>query len=128
MDPKHLELPDGVKELLRNPSVKQGYEESAEVAEICRSLAEARKMVRISQQELAQKSGVDQAEISRIEAGALSRGPTLLTLVRLARAMGMHLHIQFRCQVEGGTVGVEFTPDVSARDQMLQMSAAVAER
>ena len=128
MDMQHLELPNGVKELLREPRVKQGYEESAEVAEICRTLAEARKLVKISQQELAQRSGVDQAEISRIEAGALSRGPTLLTLVRLARAMGMHLHIQFRCDVEGGTVGFDFTPDVSVRDEVLQISATAEER
>jgi transcriptional regulator with XRE-family HTH domain len=128
MDMQHLELPNSVKELLREPRVKQGYEESAEVAEICRTLAEARKLVKISQQELAQRSGVDQAEISRIEAGALSRGPTLLTLVRLARAMGMHLHIQFRCDVEGGTVGFDFRPDVSVRDEVLQISATAAER
>ena len=49
----------------------------------------------MSQQDLAAASGIPQAEISRMESGMLSRGPTLLTLVRLARAMQQNLLIAF---------------------------------
>ena len=59
----------------------------------------------MSQERLAQLSGIPQAEISRIESGLLSRGPTLLTLVRLARAMEQSLRIEFEKR-DAATPGV----------------------
>lgn len=48
-------------------------------------LAEARKLQGLSQRELESRSGVDQADISRIERGELA--PTSSTLLRLTMAM-----------------------------------------
>lgn len=99
---KDLELPEAVTNLLQKPDVRRGFEESAAVANICRALANTRQLVGISQKQLAEKSGVDQAEISRIEAGTQSRGPTLLTLVRLTRAMGIQMQLDVVPNLQAG--------------------------
>lgn len=101
MESKDFHLPDDVELLLQDRNLRRGFEESVMVADICRALAETRKAAGISQKELASQSGIDQAEISRIEAGTQSRGPTLFTLARLANAMDMRLHVQFVSRVQG---------------------------
>ena len=47
----------------------------------------------MSQAALEDASGIGQAEISRYESGSMERGPSLLTLVRLAHAAGKRLVI-----------------------------------
>ncbi|MBV7292678.1 helix-turn-helix transcriptional regulator [Corynebacterium sp. TAE3-ERU16] len=51
----------------------------------------ARKERKITQMELAEVSGVDQAEISRIENGRAN--PTLDTVSRLAAALGKEIRL-----------------------------------
>lgn len=58
------------------------------------ALASARARASLSQSELAQKSGVDQSDISKIERGIAN--PSVLTLKRLAEAMGMELKISMQ--------------------------------
>ena len=48
----------------------------------------------ITQEELAQRTGIRQSNISRIESGAVS--PTIETLARLASGLGKTLKIEFR--------------------------------
>ncbi|HEY2819262.1 MAG TPA: helix-turn-helix transcriptional regulator [Casimicrobiaceae bacterium] len=91
-------LPRRAIEAVKNRKGREAHEDSVEVAAICRMIATARKQSGLSQDVLAERSGVPQAEISRIESGMLSRGPTLLTLVRLARAMGESLRVQFEAR------------------------------
>lgn len=55
-------------------------------------LAHRRRTRGLSQRQLAARSGVNQADVSRIERGALS--PTTATLERLARALGARLRIE----------------------------------
>ncbi len=93
-------LPRRARALLNTAERRRAFDDSAEVAAICRTIATARKQAGLSQEEVAQRSGVPQAEISRIESGMLSRGPTLLTLVRLTRAMQQTLRVQFEAQQE----------------------------
>lgn len=57
------------------------------------TFAEARKSRNISQVELSKRSGVIQADISRIENGKAN--PTMNVLERLANALGMKLDISF---------------------------------
>ena len=57
------------------------------------SLEEARKYLNISQVELSKKTGIIQADISRIERG--SANPSISILKRLAESMGMNLKIIF---------------------------------
>ena len=55
--------------------------------------AEARNRQNLTQKELAEKTGIAQTEISRIESGA--RNPSLKILQRLADGMGMVLKVSF---------------------------------
>ncbi|MBS7295619.1 MAG: helix-turn-helix transcriptional regulator [Treponema sp.] len=57
------------------------------------SFAEARKARNISQVELSKKTGIIQADISRIENGKAN--PTLDVLKRLAEALEMKINISF---------------------------------
>lgn len=63
------------------------------VKKIYSSFAEARKSRNISQIELSRRSGVIQADISRIENGKAN--PTINVLNRLADALGMKVNISF---------------------------------
>jgi transcriptional regulator with XRE-family HTH domain len=56
-----------------------------------RALREARRRAGLSQRELAEKSGVPQSTIGRIEAGAVD--PRARTLDRLLRACGLDLEL-----------------------------------
>ena len=55
------------------------------------ALLEARAKVGISQSELSARTGIDQSDISKIERGVAN--PSILTLSRLASALGMELKI-----------------------------------
>ncbi|WP_274518399.1 helix-turn-helix transcriptional regulator [Bifidobacterium cuniculi] len=55
------------------------------------ALFRAREEARLSQEQLAELSGVDRTTVNRIERGKLN--PSMRTLDRLARAMGKTLHI-----------------------------------
>ena len=57
------------------------------------NLTVARESAEITQKELAKKTGIDQANISKIERGIAN--PSLSTLKRLAHGMGMQLKIEF---------------------------------
>lgn len=56
------------------------------------SLAEARRQRGLKQRELAELSGVDQGDISRIERGVLA--PTTPTLLRLAEGLNARVTIE----------------------------------
>ena len=57
------------------------------------TLTLAREYAEITQKELAKKTGINQANISKIERGIAN--PSLATLKRLATGMGMQLKIEF---------------------------------
>lgn len=57
------------------------------------SLASARERVHLTQKQLAEKTGIYQADISKIERGI--GNPSLSTLKRLADGLGMELKIDF---------------------------------
>lgn len=54
-------------------------------------LLQLRKQMGVTQKQLASASGINQAEISRIERGETN--PTVLTLARLLRPLGSRLSI-----------------------------------
>ena len=63
--------------------VPESDRDLVQVGRLMRTLREARGL---TQRQLQQLSGVDQAEISRIEVGAGSRGMTISQMATLARA------------------------------------------
>jgi transcriptional regulator with XRE-family HTH domain len=52
-------------------------------------LKTARKVARLTQQELAKRAGVDTALISRLESGTRSRRPSYESIVRIARVLNL---------------------------------------
>ena len=61
--------------------------------EIIQSLVDARKANGLTQKQLAEKTGITQSDISKLENGGAN--PSLRTLRRLAAALGMRVKIEF---------------------------------
>ena len=61
--------------------------------DIIQSMIDARKEQNISQKELSLRTGITQADISRIENG--NRNPSLNMLKKLAKGLGMTLRVEF---------------------------------
>lgn len=62
--------------------------------QIARALVEARQIKHVTQQQLAERTGIAQADISRLENG--NSNPTLRTLQRLADGLEMTVQVGFR--------------------------------
>lgn len=82
-----------VNEQLQDPEFRKEYEAARPEYELTRSLIAARIAAGMTQKDLAEKSGVRQSNISRIENGNCV--PTLQTLMALANALGKKLSISF---------------------------------
>ena len=70
-----------------------GRHEISITAALAETLMEARETVGITQKQLAEKTGIYQSDISKIERGLAN--PSLSTLQRLAEGMGAQLKIDF---------------------------------
>ena len=82
------------RELMKNPEFQAEYEALAPDYEIIQALIDARKVSGLTQKQLAEKTGIAQGDISKLEAG--NSNPSLKTLKRLADGMGMNLRIEFQ--------------------------------
>ena len=69
------------------------YEAFQPEMDVIRAIVEARTSQKLTQKELAERTGIDQADISRLENG--TRNPSVNLLKRLADGMGMTLKIEF---------------------------------
>lgn len=70
----------------RDPQAAACMDEQGALMDAAVELMLAREAAHLSQEQLAEKSGVSRITISRIETGRIS--PSLKTLSRLAQAMG----------------------------------------
>lgn len=82
-----------LKEQLKNPEFKTEWDKLDPEFQIIRSLIEIRNERHLSQKQLAEITGITQADISRIENG--NANPSLKTLQRLANGLGMKLKLEF---------------------------------
>ena len=82
------------KKLIKNPAFREEYERTRPEFQITRALIKARCEQNLTQKELAEKTGIRQSNISRIESGACS--PNVATLHALAKGLGKELHIEFK--------------------------------
>ena len=81
------------KQLLQNDEVKTKYERLEPEYQVIRAIVAARQEQHLTQQELAERTGIDRSDISKLENG--SANPSLRTLKRLAAGLGMQLQINF---------------------------------
>ena len=61
--------------------------------DVIRAIVNARTNQNLTQNELAKRTGINQADISKLENG--TRNPSINLLKRLAEGMGMNLKIEF---------------------------------
>ena len=80
-------------EQMKDPEFKAEYDALEPEFAVVSAMIEARKTSGLTQKELAEKTGINQADISRIE--NMNGNPSLRTLKRLAAGMGMQLHLSF---------------------------------
>lgn len=75
------------------PAFAAEYEAQRPEYEAIRAVIAARLACNMTQKELAEKTGIRQSNISRIENGSAS--PTIDTLARIAAGLGKQLKIDF---------------------------------
>lgn len=80
-------------ELIQDPGFKKEYDSLQTERDIALAIISARNNAGMTQNELAKKSGISQADISRLETG--NRNPSIALLQRLAQAMNTVLRIEF---------------------------------
>lgn len=78
---------------LKDPEVKKEYEALEPEFDIIQAIIDARKSRNITQKELAERTGINQADISKLENG--NGNPTLGLLKRLADGMDMVMKLEF---------------------------------
>ena len=84
---------DFLTEQLKDPALKAEYDALEPEFSVIQAMIDARKASGLTQQQLAEKTGIAQADISKLENG--SANPSLRTLRRLAAGMGMQLKLEF---------------------------------
>lgn len=77
-----------------NPALQTAYKELEPEYEVIRQVIAARTEQGLTQRELAEKIGIKQSNISRLESG--NYNPSLDFLRRIAAGLGKELHIEFR--------------------------------
>ena len=84
---------DYLKEQLQDPAFKAEYDALEPEYAIMQAMIDARKASGLTQKELAERTGISQGDISKMENG--SANPSIRTLQRLAAGMGMKLQLEF---------------------------------
>ena len=84
---------DFLKEQLQNQEVRAEYDALEPEFAIIQAMIDARKSKGMTQKQLADATGINQADISKLERG--NANPSLHTLQRLAAGMGMRLKLEF---------------------------------
>ena len=82
-----------IREQMKDPEFKELYEKSEGEYQVAREIIKARIEKNMTQQELAEKTGMRQSNISRIENGRCS--PRVETLSIIAEGLGKKLEIRF---------------------------------
>ena len=87
------EFRDLLNEQLKDPEFKKEWDDIQPEMDIIRAMIDNRIAQNLTQKELAERTGINQADISKLENG--TRNPSLKMLKRLAAGMGMALKIEF---------------------------------
>ena len=84
---------DFFNELMEDPEVRQEYAALDPEFQLIRAMIKARHEAGLTQKELAEKTGLQQSNISRIENG--NGNPSIATLNKIAQGMGKKLIVAF---------------------------------
>lgn len=86
-------LNDFKEKQMQNPEFEKEYVKIQPEMNIIRAIVNARVSQNLTQKELAERTGIDQADISKMENG--TRNPSINLLKRLTEGMDMTLKIEF---------------------------------
>lgn len=81
------------EEQMQNPGFEKEYDKIQPEMDVIRAIVDARISQNLTQKELAERTGINQADISKLENG--TRNPSVNLLKRLADGMDMALKIEF---------------------------------
>ena len=81
------------EEQMKDLAFAKEYEAIQPEMDVIRAIVDARTSQNMTQKELAERTGINQADISKLENG--TRNPSVNLLKRLADGMGMALKIEF---------------------------------
>ncbi len=87
------EFREYLDEQLQDPEFKAEYDALEDEFVIIQAMIDARKNSGLTQKQLAERTGIAQSDISKLENG--NANPSLRTLRRLAAGMGMKVKIEF---------------------------------
>lgn len=87
------EFKEFLNEQLQDEEFRKEWEDIQSEMDVIRAMVDARLSQNITQKELADRTGINQADISKLENG--TRNPSLKLLKRLADGMGMTLKLEF---------------------------------
>lgn len=79
---------------LQDKEFKEEWEALEPEFSVIQAMIDARKSTGLTQKQLSEKTGISQADISKLESG--NANPSLRTLQRLATGMGMKVKIEFQ--------------------------------
>ena len=82
-----------LNEQLKEPEFEKEWNEIQPEMDVIRAMVDMRIKQNLTQKELASRTGIDQADISKLENG--TKNPSLKLLKKLAAGMGMQLKIEF---------------------------------
>ncbi len=86
-------LEKSLAEQMKKAEFKAEYDALEPEFAIIQAMINARKSSGITQRQLAERTGIAQADISKLETG--SANPSLKTMQRLASGMNMKLKVEF---------------------------------
>lgn len=78
-------------ELLKDPAVRAEVEKLEPEYQLARQLIKARLAQNLTQAELAERAGVKQSYVARLESG--EGNPTVSSLQKIARALGLRMQL-----------------------------------
>lgn len=84
---------DFLESQLQDEEFRKEYESMQPEFDVIKAMVAARTSQNLTQKELAERTGIHQADISKLENG--TRNPSLNLLKRLAEGMGMVLKVEF---------------------------------
>ena len=79
---------------LQDKEFKEEWETLEPEFSVMQAMIDARKSAGLTQKQLSEKTGITQADISKLESG--NANPSLRTLQRLASGMGIKVKIEFQ--------------------------------
>ncbi len=89
-----VKLDDIKAKLMEDAEFEEEYNKLKPRYELISQIIEARKSMKMTQEELAERAGTRKSNISRLESG--SYNPSLDFLIKIARSLDKDVHIEIR--------------------------------